>query len=248
MRRKLVVLPAKVPVKMHWGITTRCNLSCPECFYRSDVNCEISYAKAVSLVHEWHDAGVDSVAIGGGEPMVVEWLGDLVEEIKRLGMYCAVTTNGSRFRHDVRPSSIAVSYDEIHGQTWMVPSIPDWWRRFCVENSIDFGVNHIVTSRDALMEALRFLKDEKRLVLIMKKPKSRFTTWKSIDSIIRSHAVDACLAKTVYGKHCYQGEISMYLGPDMMAKVCSNVPEKIEYTDLASTWAGLKKACWYGEN
>ena len=242
----IVAVPRDAPVVIHWQITTKCNLACPKCFYRGTG--EISGSKAIALVDEWAAAGVKSIAIGGGEPMLVPWLGTVVKFAKQRGLYVAVTTNGTVLRDDVPADRVAISYDKLHVETWSRG-------RRVIEHAVshyrwlgaNVSLNHVLIDEESfdLVDAYAIGKKGCQLVVLLEKPKSEFCFRDGAKERLKKHAVDACLAKVVFGKECNQGLTSMFVSVNLEAAVCSNVKARVPYTTLKETWASLPKECLY---
>lgn len=108
------------PISIEIHPTNMCNLNCIMCGTRlayrkkmkmnpdydlnEDVQFEVSKERWLNLVRESHKLGVRKwLVTGGGEPMLrKEVVLSLVKEIKHLGMYGNINTNGALFdKHDV---------------------------------------------------------------------------------------------------------------------------------------------------
>lgn len=248
----LARVPREAPVTVHLQLTTVCNLACKGCWYR-EKPVTMPRDKALRLVEEWADAGVKSIAIGGGEPMLVEYLNDVVYLAKLRGLWVAVTTNGTVCRTDVVPDRVAISWDRLHERTWndgVAVALNGYRNR-----GIEVGINHVLSSWDAFkrvhdwmaMEELLKHKDGlPALTLILNKPYSFFDAWGELAMLPRGEfAMDACLARKIYGVECKQGLTSMYVSAGGLASVCSNVRERRTYVGLKETFAALPKACLY---
>ncbi|MEQ9504296.1 MAG: radical SAM protein [Deltaproteobacteria bacterium] len=89
------------PYSVTWYITKRCNLTCTHCFNyepwepprRADEELDFDDAKAI--VDQLADAGVFSLAFGGGEPLTLPWFVDLVEYCDQAGIDTFLSTNGA---------------------------------------------------------------------------------------------------------------------------------------------------------
>ncbi len=89
------------PYSVTWYVTKRCNLTCTHCFNyepwesprRADEELDFDDAKAI--VDQLADAGVFSVAFGGGEPLTLPWFIDLVEYCDALGIDTFLSSNGA---------------------------------------------------------------------------------------------------------------------------------------------------------
>lgn len=92
-------------------ITSLCNLRCRFCFAQFN-------GRAGSLaVDEWKRilprlkaAGAEKINFAGGEPTLYAGLGELVEEVHRLGMTSSVVTNGERLEPLLREHAHALAW------------------------------------------------------------------------------------------------------------------------------------------
>jgi len=96
---------------IHWFITSRCNLDCGYCFKPED-----SYGddkeKDLDLARVLVDNDVKKVTIGGGEPMVVKHLDQVLEVLKGNGIKTSIHTNGLTLNKE-RISSLSELVDDI---------------------------------------------------------------------------------------------------------------------------------------
>lgn len=79
-----------------WGITLRCNLSCPHC-YSSAVKSssdELSTAECCQLIDSMASLGVKNIGWTGGEPLLRKDLEELISYAHRYGITSGITTNG----------------------------------------------------------------------------------------------------------------------------------------------------------
>lgn len=226
----------QTPLTIHLLITSRCNLNCPKCFYRTEEN-QLSLPTLTELLHEWHFNGVKSIAIGGGEPLLHPNIVTLTKLAKTLGFYVAVTTNGT-IKKRIYADRIHISHDRIHPTTQtQVKEALNYYRRFAT-----VGINHIVTDRETVREVSKLKAD--KITLLMEKPHSRFKGWRELlQHIGVSHKfwIDACITKKLgIRKNCNQGVTSMSIHPNLTASKCSNIKASVNYTTLKETWRKVK--------
>ena len=91
-----------------WGITNRCNLSCPHCYssatkQRID---ELSTAECLDLLNSLSRMGALRIGWTGGEPLLRKDLDILIGRATALGIGSAITTNGTPLTRD-RVQSLA---------------------------------------------------------------------------------------------------------------------------------------------
>ncbi|MGE0680973.1 MAG: nucleotidyltransferase family protein [Candidatus Binatia bacterium] len=126
-----MTLPATAPSYMALMVSRRCNMSCGHCSVESDphVKGEPSETELVDYVRQAAVAGVRSLQITGGEPMLREKIVlRLIRECKKLGISPVMTTNGfwgkslSGARRKLKAlrraglNALTVSYDRYHAE------------------------------------------------------------------------------------------------------------------------------------
>jgi PqqA peptide cyclase len=82
------------PESIHIDITTVCPLKCPQCYKDYNQHREMSYETFANIIEEASSMGVFQIAIGGGEPLLVQRLADYVQLVRSKGMACTITTSG----------------------------------------------------------------------------------------------------------------------------------------------------------
>jgi pyruvate-formate lyase-activating enzyme len=126
-----MALPATAPSYMAIMVSRRCNMSCGHCSVESDphIKGEPSEAELLDYVRQAAAAGVRSLQITGGEPMLREKIvRRLLRECKKLGVSPVMTTNGfwgkslSGARRKLKAlrraglNALTVSYDRYHAE------------------------------------------------------------------------------------------------------------------------------------
>ncbi|MBP3817779.1 MAG: radical SAM protein [Butyrivibrio sp.] len=80
---------------LQWMITERCNYSCRHCYLGEDKKIEPTTDELISYIPLIKEAGIESVVITGGEPLIRNDFEILVKELSRSGIYIsAIITNG----------------------------------------------------------------------------------------------------------------------------------------------------------
>lgn len=85
-----------------WNITSRCNLSCPQCYIDagSSAEKEISTSEALAFIDDLSDMKVPLLMFTGGEPLLRPDFWDLVHHAHLSGTKTAVSTNGTLLTDD----------------------------------------------------------------------------------------------------------------------------------------------------
>jgi radical S-adenosyl methionine domain-containing protein 2 len=112
---------------LNFHVWQPCNMGCRYCFaefsstlpqLRRDKS--VLRERAIAVVREAADAGIEKITVVGGEPTLCPWLGDLLKLAADLGMVTMVVTNGSKLNerwldeHDRWTSWVAISVDSLH--------------------------------------------------------------------------------------------------------------------------------------
>jgi len=110
---------ASPPVEVHLAVTAKCAAGCEGCYLdaRAD-GVEPARDALLSRLDALRDAGVFTVAFGGGEPTTREDIGLLAEEATKRGMTPVLTTSGfgltPQRAKDLRAfAQVNVSYDGV---------------------------------------------------------------------------------------------------------------------------------------
>ncbi len=82
------------PWFVSWVLTERCNLTCGHCACWREPSAELDAAEADGYAREMVAAGALAVSLCGGEVLLREDLGRLLQRFARAGLVTRVTTNG----------------------------------------------------------------------------------------------------------------------------------------------------------
>ena len=232
----IIRYPPRFPKSVHLYITNRCNLNCNNCYYRTkfDQKKEIPLSIIKELFKEWKQYKLSSIAIGGGEPLLHPKIVDVIQLGKELGFYMGVTTNGTYLK-PIRADRVHISYDEFH-PTWKNESLIKYAIQYYKKLSCKVGINHIVSNLENISYIEKTFKNVDNLLLIREKPYSIFNKWNEI-SFNEKYWIEGCIE----GSHCEQGILSFHLNYDMQASICSNIKERIPYTNIEEIWPILRK-------
>ncbi|MBF0538227.1 MAG: radical SAM protein [Nitrospirae bacterium] len=86
---------ASAPRRIYWEFTRICNLNCKSCFNRFFANKgEMSMTSLLNLAKQLYDAGVYEIRCTGGEPTMRPDFFELVDELKKMGFYLSMGSNG----------------------------------------------------------------------------------------------------------------------------------------------------------
>jgi len=145
------------PVYAHYGVTHRCNMRCRMCVVWKSANraAELSIKQVRRLADGLHDAGVRTIAIGGGEPFVRADLPEVLSTFTDRGFEVRLLTNG-----------IGLSDETI-------------------ETAVGAGINHVSISLDSIdAEKEKYIYDGHDvwddIVHAMRRFRSRLTSARSV--------------------------------------------------------------------
>jgi radical SAM protein with 4Fe4S-binding SPASM domain len=110
--------PSKArPIEVHVAVTARCAAGCEGCYLDARPDGVEPPREAIEkTLDALAEAGVFTVAFGGGEPTLRDDLGDLADAARARGLTPVVTTSGlgigeRKLRHLARFAQVNVSYD-----------------------------------------------------------------------------------------------------------------------------------------
>jgi radical SAM protein with 4Fe4S-binding SPASM domain len=111
--------PSSGPLELHVSATARCHAPCKSCYLDARPDGETPTSEAMlGRLDEAAKTGVSTIAIGGGEPLVRDDLGELATRARALGMVPVMTTSGiglteARARELTSFAQVNVSHDGV---------------------------------------------------------------------------------------------------------------------------------------
>lgn len=91
---KAKFLKKKIPLIVGWSLTNRCNLTCSYCMrWRSKID-ELSTKEIFSVIDELSRMGTYSINFTGGEALIREDIGRIINYAKNKSIKIGVSTNG----------------------------------------------------------------------------------------------------------------------------------------------------------
>lgn len=91
------LLKKRTPLFIGWDITNRCNSDCKYCGITAQWPEELDTQKAMLLIDGLYSLGMKRINFGGGEPLLREDLGEIIDKCKRYNIFVTVITNGALF-------------------------------------------------------------------------------------------------------------------------------------------------------
>ncbi len=92
---KIKYLGQRYPLIVTWPITNRCNLRCRYCEEWKKAGDEMSTEEIKELITELKELGTVRISLSGGEPLVREDIGEIIDFIKENDMSVVLTSNGT---------------------------------------------------------------------------------------------------------------------------------------------------------
>jgi len=108
------LLSKPMPLFVGFSITSKCNYKCSYCDTKKHKQ-ELSTDQILDIIHQLKKQGCLRISFTGGEPLLRDDIGKIINYAKKLGIYTSLTTNGSLIKkrlQDIRDIDvIQVSID-----------------------------------------------------------------------------------------------------------------------------------------
>lgn len=176
------------PLEVHVAVTSRCPVDCAGCYQSASTDgAHVPAAQLRATLAGLRDAGVFTVAFGGGEPLLRDDLGALADEARALGLTPVVTTSGfgmtaSRAKGLRSFAQVNVSHDGVGGGYAAVRgfdgvAVAERAVAMLRAEGVAVGINHVLTRQNvdgvaAMIEHARAL-GARELQLLRYKPAGR---------------------------------------------------------------------------
>ncbi len=96
------VFKKKTPLIVSWAITTRCNKSCAYCDIWNIKVKELETAHVFSLISELSRLGTRIIHFTGGEPLLREDIGMIIDCCSERGILTSINSNGSLMKQRIK--------------------------------------------------------------------------------------------------------------------------------------------------
>ena len=182
------------PEAVHWAITYKCNLHCPDCYvrrYQDDFPCELDTSDSLRVVDALADASVFQLAIGGGEPFARPDIDIIANYAHKRGLVVHVTTGYhsppsdilERLSTSISSLQIGLKHERLIAD--QSREISQWVN--CVSTSSRLGVSvgaNLMLSNTVLAHFDRIVDMVEqagftRITLLRYKPPAELSTWMS---------------------------------------------------------------------
>lgn len=109
------------PYFAHLSVTQRCNLRCKYCQIWKEPVEELDTAKTKKIIDRLDEMGVAMLSITGGEPLLRDDIGEIINYANRRGLYVRLTSNGmlplAKYKDLLKTKidGISISLDGVKG-------------------------------------------------------------------------------------------------------------------------------------
>jgi len=123
----------KGPVKpvVIWNLTRRCNLRCRHCYSVSadvDFPGELTHDQAMAVLEDLGGFGIPALILSGGEPLARDDLFEIAARARQMGMYLALSTNGTRIAGAQADRVAEIGFDYVGISLDGIGATNDWFR------------------------------------------------------------------------------------------------------------------------
>src|SRR5262249_17483063 len=139
----------RVPVHVVWEITLGCNLKCQHCGSRAGKPRprELSTAECLDVVRRLARLGTREISLIGGEAYLRrDWI-EIIREIRRFDIYCAIQTGGRALTEGRLTAAIAAGLQGLGVSVDGPPEVHDRIRG--VRGSFDAAVDALMRAKAA---------------------------------------------------------------------------------------------------
>jgi len=92
---KVRLFNARIPLAVRWQLTNRCILKCKYCNIWSTPKKELALKEICFLLDELAKMGTQTISFSGGEPMLREDIGEILECVKKRGISTEMNSTGA---------------------------------------------------------------------------------------------------------------------------------------------------------
>jgi len=91
------------PLSVYYLITYRCPFSCEYCNITKNVPAyrELTTSEAISIIGQMSAAGTVKLQLTGGEPLMREDIGEIIDHSKKLGLFTGISTSGYKLGDNI---------------------------------------------------------------------------------------------------------------------------------------------------
>lgn len=111
----------KKPISVFWEPTEYCNLQCIHCYTNSSPQkkLSISLTRAKEIIDLLYQEGIYAIGLGGGEPLMLPFLCELIRYVNLKGMQISISTNGilltQEYLKDLKDAGLKILQVSVDG-------------------------------------------------------------------------------------------------------------------------------------
>jgi len=97
MKRKLGLVPPRIPLRIDLNVTKECNLSCRHCYASLESvkhTKDPSFGQIKDVIDDVYAHGCRWFRLVGGEPLLRDDIGEIAKYARKKGMFVEISTNG----------------------------------------------------------------------------------------------------------------------------------------------------------
>jgi len=91
----------KTPLNVTFALTNRCNSRCIYCKIGRKKEPEMNTSQVLSIINELAQLGTQRITLYGGEALIREDIGKIIDYTKNKGIFTCLSTNGNLFRKKI---------------------------------------------------------------------------------------------------------------------------------------------------
>lgn len=228
-----------IPVSATLSVTDRCNSKCTYCGFSIRNTRELSLAEIKSVIDVLCNLGVERLGLWGGEPLIREDIGDIVNYCKTKKLHVTMVTNGHLIgkKLDVikKTDDVIVSFDGLEkyhdlnrGKNSYTKTIAAM--KLLADNKIKFFTITVLTKNNISTENIDY-------ILELSKQYNFFTTFQ----ILHHNEILSSDYKNILPSHDEYIEVLKYIHGKK--KINKNIASSNMYFDHLLKWENLHKVC-----
>lgn len=228
-----------IPVSATLSVTDRCNSKCTYCGFPIRNTKELSLTEIKSVIDVLCNLGIERLGLWGGEPLIREDIGDIVNYCKTKKLHLTMVTNGHLIgkKLDViqKIDDVIVSFDGIKDCNDANRSEGSYDKtmhamKLLADNKIKFFTITVLTKNNISKENIDY-------ILELSKQYNFFTTFQ----ILHHNEILSSDYKNILPSHDEYIEVLKYIHGKK--KINKNIASSNMYFDHLLKWENLHKVC-----
>ena len=105
----------KIPFSVIFSITSKCNFNCKYCHVAKQKKKDLKTQQIFNIINQLEKAGTQRIGIQGGEPLLRDDIGQIVDYCKKKNIFVTLGTNGSLLKQKIKDvknvDALVLSFD-----------------------------------------------------------------------------------------------------------------------------------------